>query len=197
MPRLAVLVPFLSYLMARAALRPLRTSYEAQQRFVDDASHEFRTPLSVLQGEMELALSLPRPREEYEQVLERSLEEVQTLISLTENLLLLARGSAADMTATFEEVSLAEIAQAAAHARRSGWQRAGRRRRSRCMRTPESWAPRTSSCARPRTSSTTPMRLHSADGRNHHHHRDAGQSGNHAHRGQRDRDGARGCTARL
>lgn len=111
---LAVLVPFLSYLMARAALRPLRTSYEAQQRFVDDASHEFRTPLSVLQGEIELTLSLPRPREEYEHVLERSLEEVQTLISLTENLLLLTRGSAADMKATFEEVSLAEIARAAA-----------------------------------------------------------------------------------
>lgn len=115
---LAVVVPFLSYMMARAALRPLRISYEAQQRFVDDASHEFRSPLSTLQGELELALSLPRSREEYELVLRRSLEDVQTLISLTENLLLLARGSSAEMSATFEEVSLAEIAMAAA-ARRS------------------------------------------------------------------------------
>ena len=117
---LVVLVPFLSYLMARAALGPLRISYEAQQRFVDDASHEFRTPLSVLQGEMELALSLPRDRDEYERVLERSLEEVQTLISLTENLLLLARGSSAEMRATFEEVSLAKIAMTAAARRTLG-----------------------------------------------------------------------------
>jgi signal transduction histidine kinase len=111
---LAVVVPFLSYMMAHAALRPLRTSYEAQQRFVDDASHEFRSPLSTLQGELELALSLRRSREEYEHVLRRSLDDVQALISLTENLLLLARGSSEDMRATFEEVSLGEIAMAAA-----------------------------------------------------------------------------------
>ena len=110
---LAVTVPLLSYVMARVALGPLRASYEAQQRFVDDASHEFRTPLSILQGEMELALGRPRDRGEYTRVLESSLDAVQSLVTLTDDLLLLARGSSAELEATFEDVALGPIARAA------------------------------------------------------------------------------------
>ena len=110
---LVVVVPPLSYLMARVALRPLRASYEAQQRFVDAASHEFRTPLAVLQGEMELALSRDRDPEEYRRVLGGSLEVVDSLTTLTGDLLLLARGDLAELSSTFGRVSLASVARAA------------------------------------------------------------------------------------
>jgi signal transduction histidine kinase len=110
---LLLIVPPLSYLMARVALRPLRDSYEAQQRFVDEASHEFRTPLAVLQGEMELALSRNRDPEEYRRVLDASLEVVDGLNTLTGDLLLLARGDSTELSSTFCTVSLASVVRAA------------------------------------------------------------------------------------
>ena len=111
---LVVVVPLLSHLMARHALVPVKESHEAQERFVDDASHEFRTPLSVLQVEMELALSRPRTTPEYVHVLEGSLDEVASLTRLTEDLLLLARGRASGLTDAFETVSLGSVVRAAA-----------------------------------------------------------------------------------
>ncbi len=109
-----LVVPALSYLMARRALVPVKAAYEAQERFVDDASHEFRTPLSVLQVEMELALSRPRTPAEYVDVLEGTLGEVASLTRLTEDLLLLARGGSADLTASFDLVSLGAVVRTAA-----------------------------------------------------------------------------------
>ena len=118
---LAVVVPFLSYAMARRALRPLQASYAAQQRFVDDASHEFRTPLSILQAEIELALSRPRTPAEYVHVLDGALDEVAGLTTLTGDLLLLARGSSAELSDAFEVLSLASVARAAlARSRQTG-----------------------------------------------------------------------------
>lgn len=103
---LTVIVPVVSYLMARVALRPARKSYEAQQRFVDDASHEFRTPLSVIQGELELARSRPRTASYYQAAIDQTLDVVSDLSTLTTDLLLLARGSDAEIAATFEPIPL-------------------------------------------------------------------------------------------
>lgn len=111
---LIVIAPLTGYLMARATLRPVRLAYAAQQRFVDDASHEFRTPLAILQGEIELALSRPRPPAEYRRVLGGSLEVVEGLTSLTGALLLLARGNTAELTDTFEDVELADLVRTCA-----------------------------------------------------------------------------------
>jgi len=111
---LMLIAPLTGYLMARATLRPVKISYEAQQRFVDDASHEFRTPLAILQGEIELALSRPRTPTQYERVLGGSLDVVEGLTSLTDALLLLARGTATDLMHTFEDVDLAEVARTCA-----------------------------------------------------------------------------------
>ncbi|MET3768635.1 signal transduction histidine kinase [Marisediminicola sp. UYEF4] len=43
---LLVAIPLSSWLMARAALKPIKASFERQQQFVDGASHEMRTPLA-------------------------------------------------------------------------------------------------------------------------------------------------------
>ena len=102
---LCVLVPFTSYWMARAALTPLRQSYERQQQFVDDASHEFRGPLSVIRGELELAETRQRSEQDYRRVIRISLEATQTLVQLTEDLLLLARDSTAELESRFEPVT--------------------------------------------------------------------------------------------
>jgi signal transduction histidine kinase len=106
---LCVVVPFTSYWMARAALAPLRHNYEQQQQFVDDASHELRSPLSVIRGELELALSRRRTEKEYRTAITSSLEASQILVRLTDDLLLLAQDSSAEFESRLEPVSGNEL----------------------------------------------------------------------------------------
>jgi heavy metal sensor kinase len=64
------------------------------RRFTADAAHELRTPLTALRGTIEVALRTERHESEYRRVLASSLEEVDHLIRLAEDLLLLSRSSA-------------------------------------------------------------------------------------------------------
>lgn len=88
---LVVLVPPISYLLARLVLRPVRANLEAQQRFVDDASHELRTPIAIAQGELELALMQDRSGPEYREAIGSALAAVEDLGALSAQLLVLAR----------------------------------------------------------------------------------------------------------
>lgn len=106
---LCVVVPFTSYWMARVALAPLRQNYEQQQQFVDDASHELRSPLSVIRGELELALSRRRTEREYRTAISTSLEASQILVQLTEDLLLLAQDSSVEFESRLHPVSGNEL----------------------------------------------------------------------------------------
>lgn len=101
--------PIISYAMARTALTPLRANYERQQRFVDDASHEFRSPLCVIRGELELALSRRRSADEYRQAITTTLDAAQALIQLSDSLLMLATDSPKRLRAQFADIRLADV----------------------------------------------------------------------------------------
>ena len=75
-------------------LARLEGAFDQTRRFAADAAHELRTPLTVLRGGIEVALRMERTPEEYRRVLASSLEEVQRLIRLAEDLLLLSRSLA-------------------------------------------------------------------------------------------------------
>ena len=74
-------------------LERMRDSYKQQARFVSDASHELRTPISVIQG---YANMLDRWGKEDESVLNESIaaikSESENMKNLVEQLLFLARG---------------------------------------------------------------------------------------------------------
>lgn len=74
-------------------LERMRDSYRQQSRFVSDASHELRTPISVIQG---YANMLDRWGKEDESVLNESIiaikSEAENMKNLVEQLLFLARG---------------------------------------------------------------------------------------------------------
>jgi two-component system, OmpR family, sensor kinase len=72
-------------------LERLEQAIKGTRRFTSDASHELRAPLTVLRGELELALSRPRTAEEYGEVLRRCLDEVLRLVRLADDLLTLTR----------------------------------------------------------------------------------------------------------
>ncbi len=76
-----------------AMLTGLEAAFAQARRFSADAAHELRTPLTALKGEMEVALRAARSPEEYRGVLASSLEEVEHLIHLAEDLLLFSRSA--------------------------------------------------------------------------------------------------------
>lgn len=69
----------------------LLTLLSSQRNFISYAAHELRSPLTALQGELQLALRRPRSSESYVETLGKSLSEVQELAQLAEDLLTLAR----------------------------------------------------------------------------------------------------------
>ena len=74
-----------------AMLARLAVAFAREQAFVDEASHELRTPIAVLRGEIELALSDLADSVGVEQSLRAALAEAERLSSLVTQLLELAR----------------------------------------------------------------------------------------------------------
>ena len=75
-------------------LSRLDQSFDTMRRFVADASHELRTPISVIRGEADVALSQERDPAEYRESLTVVLDESRRLSRLVDDLLNLARADA-------------------------------------------------------------------------------------------------------
>lgn len=88
----------------------MRDSYRQQARFVSDASHELRTPISVIQG---YANMLDRWGKEDENVLDESIKaiksESENMKNLVEQLLFLARGINGKNQLQIKEFSLNDM----------------------------------------------------------------------------------------
>ncbi|MCA9567626.1 MAG: HAMP domain-containing histidine kinase [Myxococcales bacterium] len=69
----------------------LESAFDAQATFTAQAAHELRTPVTVLKGELELALRRERTPEVYRETLAAAAAEVDRLAELVEGLMLLAR----------------------------------------------------------------------------------------------------------
>ena len=94
-------------------LSKLEHAFARERRFTADASHELKTPLAVLRGDIEVALRRERATDEYRRVLTSSLEEIARLTKLTDDLLTLARSDAGETMLELEPVSLDRLASEA------------------------------------------------------------------------------------
>jgi two-component system OmpR family sensor kinase len=75
-------------------LERLDAAFRAQRRLTADVSHELRTPLTALRGEIEVTLRKVRAPEDYQRALRSVLEEIESMVELTEELLLVTRADA-------------------------------------------------------------------------------------------------------
>jgi len=83
----------LSYLLARRTLQPIERNYQLQEEFASNASHQLRTPLTILRGELQLLLrGKEKSPAHYQAAIASSLEEVDRLIALSTRLLRLSAG---------------------------------------------------------------------------------------------------------
>jgi heavy metal sensor kinase len=85
-------------------LERIDKAFASVRTFTGNASHELRTPISLLRTEIEVALYRPRSTEEYRATLGRLHEETVRMTSLVENLLSLARADGGAETITLAPI---------------------------------------------------------------------------------------------
>jgi heavy metal sensor kinase len=101
-----------------AMLARLESAFARMRQFTADASHELRTPVSVMRTTAEVTLRRPRGIPEYESALARIQAASERSSGLIEQLMLLARADAAAESPALEPVALQDLAlQACAEAR--------------------------------------------------------------------------------
>jgi two-component system, OmpR family, sensor kinase len=87
-----------------------------ERAFLDDASHELRTPISIVRGELELARDRAGGQPELVESLDSVLDEVERLERLAHNLLVLARSRSGTLTAGDTPVDLETVVERAVRA---------------------------------------------------------------------------------
>ena len=110
-----VLVFVLAWFFSRWALRPVQQAWDTQQQFIADASHEMKTPLTVILANAAIALKKPQATvAEQSQWIEGIQDEAQNMEQLVLDMLALAQPiNASGSSSAFEPVSLTQLAQRA------------------------------------------------------------------------------------
>lgn len=94
-----------------SALERLDVAYGRLESFNADVAHELRTPVTILIGQTEVALTRNRSVDELSQTLQSNLEEFERMRAIINDMLFLARADQGERATGLVEVSLA--AQAA------------------------------------------------------------------------------------
>jgi two-component system, OmpR family, sensor kinase len=97
-----------------AMLDRIEAAFARERMFLDDASHELRTPISILRAELEVALLESGDREALERSLRSALEEAERLAHLAEDLLVLARATAGRLPLRRRPVEVRALVESAA-----------------------------------------------------------------------------------
>ena len=105
----------LSFFLARMSLRPVEHAFSEQQRFVQDASHELKTPLTVILANLSILKSRPAATIQEEMLWIQNTEtEARRMQELTERLLFLAKADSKRLSPKIERLSLSQLTEAAA-----------------------------------------------------------------------------------
>jgi heavy metal sensor kinase len=103
-PEIARVILVLNRMMDR-----LEASFRQATRFSADASHELKTPLAIMQGELEAAVQAAASGSKEQQTFSVLLDETQRLKTITRSLLLLAQADAGQLKLAREPVNLTEM----------------------------------------------------------------------------------------
>ncbi len=96
------------YFLAGRTLRPIKEMVDEQNRFITDASHELRTPITSLKSEIEVNLRDKKLPILAKEILESNLEDVNNLQTLSDNLIRLSQFQKGNGT-IFENISLTDV----------------------------------------------------------------------------------------
>ena len=86
-------------------------SIKREKQFTADASHQLRTPLSVMKGNLEILLRKSRTQKEYEDEIKKAISKIDEMTEAVEKLLVLARLNKTDHQLSFEDINLYDLSE--------------------------------------------------------------------------------------
>ena len=95
--------------MAGRAIRPARESFERQRAFIADASHELKTPLTLIGADAEMVLYREQLNQEDRKLVEHALTETDRMGAILSDLLLVARLDAGEADLATKPFDLALV----------------------------------------------------------------------------------------
>lgn len=98
----------ISILLAKWAVKPVQTAWDQQRQFLSDASHELKTPLTVILGNAELLQSNP---EQSDQLIQSIVTMSHRMRTLVEGMLELARSDNGQTRMTLEPLELSRLVE--------------------------------------------------------------------------------------
>ncbi len=104
------------FFLVRKSTAPIERSIEYMRRFMADAAHELRTPITILRTRAEVALQQPRKAANYVSALRAVEAEARRLGGIVDSLLVLARADAGEQQIDTARIFLDDIAVDAAGA---------------------------------------------------------------------------------
>lgn len=87
----------------------LETSFETQNNFISNASHELSTPLTTIIGEADVTLTKERSKQEYIESLTIIQKEAERLEKITKSLLFLAQTGLTGKVQKFEKIRIDQL----------------------------------------------------------------------------------------
>lgn len=103
----------------------LELAFDRERRFTSDASHELRTPTTVILSQVELAKAHPEDVEEQRMTLEVIERQARRMSDLIQKLLMLSRLDQADIHLTWQTIDLDQLIQN--HLHDYGWEESSSR----------------------------------------------------------------------
>lgn len=105
-------ISLISLGLSSLAVKPVQKSWEQQKQFVADASHELKTPLTVILANNNIMLS-QSPDEARRKWLESTGEEAEHMKKLIDQMLFLAKNDAGTAKVELSDINLSEIVEGA------------------------------------------------------------------------------------
>jgi len=91
----------------------LESAFRSIQTFTLNASHELKSPLTILRGEIEMVARDPQCPAAHQETLAGMLDEIQRLARIVDDLSLLTRANAGELQLSLEPINLCELAKEA------------------------------------------------------------------------------------
>lgn len=104
----------ISFFLAKWALRPVKKAWRQQSQFIGDASHELKTPLTIILANMSILKKEVGDNREANKWIDSTQAEAEDMQELVEQMLELAKAEDDSAKANFEPINFSDLAESTA-----------------------------------------------------------------------------------